>query len=99
MTPKPHAHLEEPFWRPFPSPSPSLSPILRLGTDRPICLLTAMTDHFSACDPPLKREAKSVGERNRTEQRRGGGGGDGRKGEREQEHIRARMDSQTPHGA
>ena len=21
MTPKPHAHLEEPFWRPFPSPA------------------------------------------------------------------------------
>ena len=27
-----------------------------------------MTDHFSACDPPLKREAKSAGERNRAEE-------------------------------
>ena len=38
----------------------------RYSMDRPICLLTAMTDHFSACDPPLKREAKSEGGR-RTE--------------------------------
>ena len=60
-----------------------------------------MTDHFSACDPPLKREAKSVGERNRAEneeeERRGEGKGRG--SEREREYIRARMDSQTPHGA
>ena len=62
-----------------------------------------MTDHFSACDPPLKREAKSVGEeRNRGKTKRERGErvreGDGRK-EREggREHIRARMEWTVRH--